>query len=152
MARFAVIENGVVVNVTEADAQFAQGHGWIVAPDGVGIGWGYDGSTFSAPPPDPPVVRPRHITVLAFRNRFTKAEKVGIEIASLDDPTATMAARQQAAAIRASMKDSEVASYIDLDRPDTRAGVQDLEAGGILAAGRALEILDSPIAEEERPR
>lgn len=34
---------------------------------------------------------------------------------------------------------------------DTRAGVQVLEAAGMLAEGRALEILDAPVQPEERP-
>lgn len=91
------------------------------------------------------------ITRLAFRNRFTSAEKMALEMAALDDPTAPMAQRQQAAAIRASMADTAAATFIDLARPDTRAGVQMLEAGGLLAAGRALEILDAPIESHERP-
>jgi hypothetical protein len=92
----------------------------------------------------------RHITVLAFRNRYTTAEKVALEIAALDDPAAPMTARQQAAALRANVKDCDTARYIDLDRPDTRAAVQSLEAGGLLAAGRAVQILDTVIAAEER--
>lgn len=91
------------------------------------------------------------ITRLAFRNRFTQAEKVALEIAALDDPAAPMAQRQLSAAIRASMADTAAAAFIELGRPDTRAGVQMLEAGGLLAAGRALEILDAPIQSHERP-
>ncbi|MGO4379706.1 hypothetical protein AB4Z19_15630 [Pseudoduganella sp. RAF19] len=99
-----------------------------------------------------PSTLPRHITKLAFRNRFTQAEKVAIEMAALDDPSASLPARQQSAAIRASLADSAAASYIDLNRTDTRAGVQALEDGGILAMGRAQEILDAAIADEERPK
>lgn len=93
----------------------------------------------------------RHITKLAFRNRFTQAEKIGIEIASLDDPTASLAARQQKAAIRVSLADSAAATFIDLDRSDTRAGVIAMETATLLAAGRALIILDADIADAERP-
>ena len=90
------------------------------------------------------------ITRLAFRNRFTQAEKVMLEIASLDDPTAPMPQRQQAAALRATLSDTAAATFIDLIRADTRAGVQMLETAGLLAAGRALEILDAPVTPEER--
>ena len=100
--------------------------------------------------PIPPHVPPKLITKLAFRNRFTQAEKVAIEIASLDNPAATMQQRAQAAALRASQQDVAVATYIDLTRADTRAGVQALEAAGLLAAGRAIEILDAEPALEER--
>jgi hypothetical protein len=41
------------------------------------------------------------------------------------------------------------ATFIDLDRADTREGVQALETAGILTAGRALQILDDPIQDFE---
>lgn len=91
------------------------------------------------------------ITRLAFRNRFAKAEKVALELAAMDDPAATMAQRQQAAAIRVYLADVAVSAFVDLKRADTRAGVQSLEAAGLLAAGRALQILDAPIDDHERP-
>lgn len=90
------------------------------------------------------------ITKLAFRNRFTTPEKVAMEIASLDNPAAPMAQRQQAAALRATLADITAATFIDLTRADTRAGVQMLETAGLLAAGRALEILGAPVTPEER--
>lgn len=93
------------------------------------------------PPPAPPPVR--HITKLAFRNRFTQAEKVAIEIAALDVPTAPLQQRAMAAALRASQQDVAVAQYVDLNRADTRAGVEQLEAAGLLSAGRAAVILDT---------
>lgn len=102
--------------------------------------------------PDPDYVAPaRHITRLAFRNRFAQAEKVALEIAALDNPAASMPQRQQSAALRATLADTAAATYIDLSRPDTRGGVQMLESAGLLAEGRALEILDAPIQPEERP-
>ena len=92
------------------------------------------------------------ITKLAFRNRFTQAEKVTIEIAQLDDPTASMASRQQAAALRASQNDVQAGSFIDLANPNTIAGTQALEAAGILASGRSAIILDTTtIQPSERP-
>lgn len=84
------------------------------------------------------------LTVLAFRNRFTQAEKIGIELASMDNPTAPMEQRQQSAMLRVFMADLHAATFVDVARPDTRAGVQTLEQFGILAAGRALQILDTP--------
>lgn len=98
-----------------------------------------------------PVPASTRVTKTAFRNRFTTAEKVTLELASLDNPAASMAQRQQAAMLRVGVADSASATFIDLARPDTRAGVQVLESAGILAAGRALEILDSPVQPAERP-
>jgi hypothetical protein len=93
----------------------------------------------------------RRITRLAFRNRFTTSEKVALEIAGLDNPAAPMPARAQAAALRANQADLAAATFVDLDRADTRDGVLSLEAAGLLAAGRALVILDAPVTAEERP-
>ena len=109
----------------------------------------YNGLNFVGTLPSP--YNDTSITRLAFRNRFTQAEKVMLELAALDDPAAPMAQRQQSAAVRASMADTAAATFIDLSRQDTRAGVQMLEAAGLLSAGRALEILDAPIQPEERP-
>lgn len=91
------------------------------------------------------------ITRLAFRNRFTAAEKIALEMAALDDPTAPMAQRQQAAAIRVHLADVAASTFIDLAAQETRAGVLALEAGGLLTEGRALEILDAPVQPHERP-
>lgn len=90
-----------------------------------------------------------HVTRLAFRNRFTQAEKVMLEIASLDNPAGTLAQRQQAAALRVYLADVATSSFVDLSRPDTRNGVLQLESRGLLAAGRALQILDDPILVTE---
>ena len=91
------------------------------------------------------------ITRLAFRNRFTSAEKVMLELAALDDPAAPMAQRQQAAAIRVHLADVVASTFIDLAAQETRAGVLALEAGGLLTEGRTLEILDAPVEAHERP-
>jgi hypothetical protein len=90
-----------------------------------------------------------HITKLAFRERFTQAEKIAIEIASLDDPSAPMQQRALAAGLRSAQADQRDAAFIDLKNPSTVAGVQQLEAFGLIAAGRANEILNTlPTAEE----
>lgn len=91
------------------------------------------------------------ITRLAFRNRFTTPEKAALELAALDDPAAGTPARMQAATLRAYLADLAAAMFVDVQRPDTRAGVELLETLGLLAAGRALTILDSPIQPRERP-
>lgn len=102
------------------------------------------------PPPGPILPeKPWKITKLAFRNRFTRAEKASLEMAALDNPSANIQQRQLAAALRVDMEDQAQATYIDLDRPDTRAGVQQLESLGLLGSGRALIILDTPPTEVE---
>lgn len=127
------LHNGLLGKLYDAEASAA-----VVAP------------VFVDAPAQPLGDSPRRITKLAFRNRFTKAEKAGIEFAALDDPTAPIAQRQQAAALRAGLKDQEQATFIDLDDEDTRTGVLTLEAVGLIAAGRAVEILDTPVQDKER--
>lgn len=86
----------------------------------------------------------RQITRLAFLDRFTDAEAVAIDLAS-------MGATVEAASVRRYLSKVNAATFIDLDRADTRAGVQALEAGGLLGEGRALEIMDAPVEQHERP-
>jgi len=154
MARYAQLtgpdNNGVqiVSNVifSETDPDGING-GWIECGN-AGPEWTYDGNTFS-----PPVVVAttvtKYLSKLGFRNRFTPIEKAKIEFAALDDPTAAMPARMLSASIRATLADQRDATYIDPTRPDTRQGVIGMEAGGLLTAGRALEILDAPIEDHE---
>ena len=146
LVRYAQVVNGVVVMVIEAAEDPDGTNGQWIACGEAGPGWLYDGEAFSAPAAPAPM---RWITCLAFDNRFTQAESVLIEIAQLDDPGASMPARQAAAALRASQRKVDRATYMDLDRPDTRAGVLALEGAGLLASGRALEILDAPIQPQE---
>lgn len=109
------------------------------------IGRTYSAGAWSAVP-----APARHVTQLAFGRRFTRPERVALELAALDDPSAPMPQRQQAADLRVYLADVAAARYIDLDRADTRAGVQALEAAGLLASGRAVQILDAPVQPAER--
>ena len=128
------------IDITDADP--APAVGWVRA----------DADAPFAPPPAPPApAEYRRITRLAFLNRFTQVERVTLEIAGLDNPEASMPARQAAAGIRVMMATVNAANFIDLARPDTQAGLAQLEAGGLLAAGRAAEILNGEIHAIERP-
>ena len=142
LPRWAQVVGGVVVNVVEQIE--APGDDWRdCTGQHAGPGFAFSGDVFSAP------TAPRHITVLAFRNRFTQSEKIAIEIAALDNPAAAMPQRAQSAALRANQLDVQAAQFIDFDRADTRGGVEALEAATIIAPGRAAEILDAPIQAHE---
>ena len=80
------------------------------------------------------------ITRLAFRQRFTLAEKVAIETAAETDATT-----------RVMLKDQEAASYIDLNRQDTINGINYLVSEGHLTAARGEEILTTPVQPHELP-
>ena len=94
------------------------------------------------------------LSKLGFRSRFTKEEQTNIEMAALDDPTASLQTRRNAARLRTDLADQRDARYIDVRAETTagqktREGVQLLEAVGILGTGRALTICNPVITEEE---
>lgn len=99
----------------------------------------------------PPLKTSRRITPLAFRRRFTATERAAIEWAAVDRAESGTMERLQAAKLRSTLKDQELASFIDLDDPDVAAGVQLLEAVGLIADGRALQITDTPPRPDELP-
>jgi len=86
---------------------------------------------------------PRHISKRAFQNRFTDAEAIAFDLASIG-------ATPQAAAMRRFWNKMMSSDYVDLDLKETRDGVLSLEPATLLATGRALQILDAPVQESER--
>lgn len=132
--------HGDVVNTIIADQQFAEQHypgAWRLAAQQPG----------DELQPEPP----RYLSVLAFRKRYTLAERAAIEWAAVDRSDQPELQRQQAAALRATLADIAVASYIDLNDPDTIAGVQMLQTMGLIEAGRAGAILTAQVQGAEMP-
>lgn len=72
----------------------------------------------------------RRITHLEFMGRFTDAELVGIYTAA-----------KSSVAVEIWLDKFKLASDVDKDDARTIAGLQALETAGLLAAGRAAEIL-----------
>lgn len=144
---------GVQVGIASGFVETALG--WVgdgvVYPLSV-VGNGCTVVDYTPPPPaiEPPAPELRHITKLAFRNRFTMPEKVAIELAGNINPNDPAQKQQLAATVRASNADISASTYIDLNRQDTRTGVKSMEDFGLLAAGRAAEILDNPVQDFER--
>ena len=64
---------------------------------------------------------------------------------------ASQGSTSQAATMRRYQNKISVAAWIGLDDPITRSGVQTLESVGLIAGGRALQILDAPVQPGERP-
>lgn len=123
------------------------------------IGWmrAAPGEAFE-PPAAAPVKEDRRVTRLAFRARIGQANMVKLELASEppvraegETDAAFLARRSNAAGLRVMLADVAAATYIDLARADTRAGVNQLEAATLLPAGSAALILDAPIQPHERP-
>jgi hypothetical protein len=139
--RYHLIDNGRITNTIEADSISAasaacpSGATLLPADAGGQIGDLWDGEVFTAPPP---AAAAKRITRLAFRNRFTAAERIALYTAAANN-----------AMLRAYLDDVGAATYIDLSASSTIEGVQALEAAAIIGAGRAAEILTNPVREDE---
>lgn len=55
MASYAIIENGVVINAAEAEADYAAEQGWVLLCEGAGIGWSYIDGEFVDNRPAPEI-------------------------------------------------------------------------------------------------
>ena len=78
-----------------------------------------------------PVAPTSHtLTKLEYLRRFTTEERVAIRAAAASNPV-----------LDDYLKLMELAQEINLDDPDTVAAVQMLEQAGLIAAGRAAEVL-----------
>lgn len=92
---YGILQEGIVVNAVLADASYAAQHGWIALPDGVGIGWSYDGLQF-APPDRSKTAVPVVVSMRQARLALLAAghlSKVDAALAALPSP------RREAAAI-----------------------------------------------------
>lgn len=109
----------------------------------LGQRWNPQAKAFEPGPP-PPVPTERNVSRKAFLSRFTDAEAINIDLASIG-------ATREAATVRRYLSKVNAAQHIDLADNETRSGVQALEAAGLLQPGRALAILDAPIEPKEVP-
>jgi hypothetical protein len=133
---YAIVENGVVVNV--AVSEIALAPNWVQS-DVAQIGWTYNGSSFTPPTPVP-VVLPPIITRLAFRYRMTDAEYVGILTAAKTDVS-----------VAAWVETFNIVSQVNLNDPRTKSGLDMMVSKGLLTSQRETEILTAPVQPDERP-
>lgn len=90
--RCAIIENGKVVNIVEADADFAATMGWIVS-DAAAIGDDYDSGSFVKPITEPaPIQVPQQVSMRQARLAL-------LDAGLLDDVEVIIAAAGRAAQI-----------------------------------------------------
>lgn len=99
MAKIALINSGVVVNVTLADLTFAQALPGVdaavdvTARPEVGVGWTYAAGVFTAPPPLPPPI-PQSVTMRQARLALLahgQLDNVAAAINSLPEPAKSQA-------------------------------------------------------------
>ena len=124
MARYVIEKDGYAINVILADAEAMAQH--VASLDGATARiLGDDEVPNYAPEPSPP--RETILTQLGFLRRFTAQERIAIRAST--DPV-----------IIDFLHLVNLAQDIELDDPDTVAGLAYLEAQQLIAAGRADEI------------
>lgn len=135
----ALVQNNVVVSVSTIPddggasyAQIAQGYQAAIDVTGVSpppqVGWIFNGSSLVSNGVNSTV-----ITKLAMRERFTITELTYIMAAAATNFT-----------LQAMLGNQQVATFIDLSRSDTIAGVGYLVSLGLITSDRATTILTTP--------
>lgn len=157
---YALIQSGIVVNIIEADREFAatiEGYDHVIeAQHGqANIGDQYVDGQFvqvrPAPVPEsgPQLPDTNYLTQYAFDMRFTLMERVKIEQAAIVKDGMTEEQVVTALAIRVNLDRAKKAQYIDTTLEATRNGVMQFVQLGLLTEARAYEILDTPALEHE---
>jgi hypothetical protein len=124
--KYAIIENGVVVNTVITNAP--KDSSWIQSDTG-GIGWAYADGVFTAPAAAP-VAPVRILSKVEYLKRLTQAERINIRAAAAGN-----------AVVDDYVQLLNVTGVVNLDDPDTIGGLNALESAGLLSVGRAAEIL-----------
>jgi len=91
----------------------------------------------------PVIVKPDLITLGFFLLRLTQAERIAIRMLATEQT-------EQGFVALDFMKLLETQTAINLQQPQVRQGIEFLEQLTLLGEGRASEILDAPITDEER--
>lgn len=125
---YAQIESGVVCAVTETHSAIDAPNMILLESFDVSlIGHIYADGVFTAPG----VAPVRELTKAEYLKRFTQAERIAIRSAGAANPLVNDYIELMNA----------VTDVVHLDDLDTNAGVHALESAGLLATGRAAEIL-----------
>ena len=142
MARYAIVKNGVVVNVVLAEEGFALA-GAIACPDGVSPRWTYDGQDFAAPAVPPVEPKRSGLDQGEFRLLFTFAERQGEAAYKRAAEAAAHAGTASAAQlVYLTMRDDfDQAGEINLDDVEVGAALDFYIAFGLIEAERKADIL-----------
>ena len=150
MSILAIIESGVVANVIVAD-EWPNGIDVTELTPQPGIGWLYDGQGFTPPAAEPepqpdqnPDGEGPFLSNYAFDMRYTLLERIAIkQLADQRNPDGSFTTT--AYAVQVNVERAAKAKFVNPQRAETRNGVMQFVALGVLTEARALEILDSPI-------
>ena len=150
MAVFSIVKSGVVVNTVVAQ-EWPNGIDVTDLTPRPGIGWLYDGQAFTPPaaqpqpdPPSNPDGPGPFLSNYAFDMRYTLPERIAIkQLADQRNPDGSFTTT--AYAVQVNVERAAKAKFINTQRAETRSGVMQFVALGVLTEARALEILDAPI-------
>jgi hypothetical protein len=135
--QYAIIENGVVVNTVVSNSALKAN--WVQS-DTAGIGWLYDGSTFTAPTPVAEPVQ-RELSKREWRLLFTDAERPPIDRFNAKFETDPLLTEEQRDDVRSGLEDYKAATVVNKDDPATAKVLGLYVMLGLLAANRPAEIL-----------
>ncbi|MDX3986180.1 MAG: hypothetical protein QHC88_13090 [Achromobacter sp.] len=146
MDRFALIANGLVSSVVLWDGdvggwQPPRGNFAVKCADEVAPGWSYkDGAFLSPPLPERPAIEKTQFSPREFRSRITLEEQMAIRAASLEDMESGL------------VYDAfNAADYIDVNDPDTAAGIDLYISKGLIQADRREDLLAVEVISESQP-
>ena len=132
---FAYIRNDIVHTVSVvSDMQWRDGD-VVECPEHIDYGWRYKNGEWLEPSPPAPKPQSRILTRLEYMNQFTDAELAAIYTAA-----------KSVVEIEIWLEKFKVTTEVDIDDPRTVSGVQALEGAGLIAAGRAQEILAATVS------
>lgn len=146
MNRYALVRGGSVENVIlwdrDGDAWPIPADAFVVAcGEAVGPGWAYAARKFTSEAiPTPPRLEKTEFSVREFRARFTQAEQLAVRAASLEDM-----------AVGLVYDDFNAADYIDVNDPDTAAGIDLYIQKGLLDASRREALLAAEVIQDGEP-
>ena len=132
---WALITEGRVREIVAEDpaGRFHPSLHWQPCDESVAVGDTFTGTEFRAPPPAP--AARRELPTLAFRYRFTAAERGAITLAASRD------LEVDKPALQVGLDDLNAAGAIDLDSPVIREWLDLLAERKLIEAGRIAEIL-----------
>jgi hypothetical protein len=106
---------------------------------------GPDGAPMLGELPPPRIIR--RLLPLAFRRRLTTGQRQALTLAA----SAAMDATPPNATLQTFLDDLSAARFVDLDDPETIAGVAAIEAAGVITPEEAAALLADGTADEAAP-
>ena len=133
MTKYALVRGGTVVTIVKSNAlpTVDLGGQWVACNSQVGPGWTYNGSVFAAPAPG----AVRSLPPKQFLARFTAGERELLEEKFL---TGSQGVKNKIGAFRIYVL---TGGNVELSDDYIIASVTAMETAGVLAAGRAAQIL-----------